>query len=73
MNTENQRVRMRSIPKAYEEIKKIDPDTCFSMRALRRLVGSGEIPTVKISNRVLINLDLLLDKLACYNESATCA
>jgi hypothetical protein len=73
MNTENQRVRMRSIPKAYEEIKKIDPDTSFSMRALRRLVGSGEIPTVKISNKVLINLDLLLDKLACYNESATCA
>lgn len=73
MNNDNKKVRMRSIPKAYEEIKKMDPDTSFSMRALRRLVGSGEIPAVKISNKVLINLDLLLDKLACYNDSATCA
>lgn len=67
--------RMRTIPKAYEEIKKADPDTAITMRALRKLVNSGEVPTVKISNKVLINLDLLLEKLSCgcYNETATCA
>lgn len=40
--------RMRTIPKAYEEIKKIDPDTSISMRLLRKLVNSGKIPTVKV-------------------------
>lgn len=65
--------RMRTIPKAYEEIKKIDPDTCISMRGLRDLVSSGNIPTVKIKNKVLINLDLLIEWLSCYNDSATCA
>lgn len=74
MNIDNKKLpRMRTIPKAFEEIKKIDPDTCFSMRSLRKLVNSGEIPTVKISNKILINLDLLLDKLSCYNNDTTCA
>ena len=64
---------MRTIPKAYEEIKKIDPDTSFSMRALRRMVNNGEIPTIKVASKNLINLDLLLEILSCqnYNMDAT--
>ena len=74
MNNENKKLpRMRTIPKAYEEIKKIDSDTSFSMRSLRKLVSSGKIPTLKISNKVLINFDLLLDLLSCYNDDTTCA
>ena len=65
--------RMRSIPKAYEEIRKIDPDTDFTLRALRRMVNTGELPTVKINSKKLVNLDLLIDKLSCYNDTATCA
>lgn len=64
--------RMRTLPKAYQEIKKLDPDTDFSMRALRKLIKSGKIPTVKIQNKTLVNLDLLLEKLSCYNDSDTC-
>lgn len=71
LNVSNRLPRMRTLPKAYEEIKKFDPDTSISMRGLRKLVGSGEIPTVKIDNKVLINLDLLIDWLACYNVTAT--
>ncbi len=66
-------MRMRTIPKAFEEIKQVDPDTDLTLRALRRMVSNGEIPVVRISNKVLINLDLLLDKLSCYNDDATCA
>lgn len=55
--------RMRTIPNAYKEIKAIDPDTDFSMRALRDMINKGEIPTVKIKSKTLINLDLLIDKL----------
>ena len=65
--------RMRTIPKAYAEIKAIDPNTDFTLRALRRMVKNGEIPTVQIASKKLINLDLLLDLLSCYNDSATCA
>ena len=65
--------RMRTIPKAYEEIKKIDPNTDFTLRALRRMVNTGEIPTVQINSKKLVNLDLLIDKLSCYNDTATCA
>lgn len=35
------------------------------------MVKIGEIPTVSIGNKTLINLDLLLDKLSCYNDYAT--
>lgn len=61
--------RMRTLPKAYAEIKQIDPDTAITMRALRRMVKNGEIPTVNINSKKLINLDLLFDKLSCYNDS----
>lgn len=72
-NKSNIKVRMRTIPKAYEAIKELDPDTDFSIRMFRQLIKSGEIPTIKISNKVLVNLDLLIDKLSCYNYTATCA
>ncbi|MBQ8043042.1 MAG: hypothetical protein IJ272_02690 [Clostridia bacterium] len=72
-NKSNIKVRMRTIPKAYEAIKELDPHTDFSIRMFRQLIKSGEIPTIKISNKVLVNLDLLIDKLSCYNDTATCA
>lgn len=64
--------RMRTVPKAFEEIKKIDPDTDFTLRALRRMVNTGELPTVNINTKKLVNLDLLIDKLSCYNDTAIC-
>lgn len=62
--------RMRTIPKAYEEIKSLDPDTCLTLRALRRMANCGEIPVIQIASKKLINLDLLLEKLSCYNNDA---
>ena len=62
--------RMRTVPKAYEELKQLDPNTCFTLRALRRMVKNNEIPTVSVANKKLINFDLLLEKLSCdcYNS-----
>lgn len=70
VNKSNKVPRMRTLPKAYAEIKKIDPNTCLSMRALRSLVRNGQIPTVKVSNKVLINLDLLIEWLSCFTDTA---
>ena len=65
---ENNRItnppRIRTLPKAYEEIKKLDSNTCFTMAALRNMCRNGEIPTFKIGKKTLLNLDFLLDTLA---------
>lgn len=70
----NRLPRMRTITKAYAEIKALDPDTDLTQRALRRMVANDEIPTTRIGNKHLINLDLLLDFLSCgyYNKADTC-
>ncbi len=61
---------MRTIPKALEEIKKIDPCTGLTIQALRRMVATGEIPVINVASKKLINLDLLIEKLyaGCYNN-----
>ncbi len=66
--------RMRTVSNAVAEIKKIDPNTDFTERALRRMVSKKEIPTVQIGNKKLINLDLLIEKLSgiSYNYNAIC-
>ena len=56
--------RIRTIPKAFEEIKKLDSNTSFTMAALRNMCQSGEIPTFKIGNKTLLNFDMLLDTLS---------
>ncbi len=48
----NKTPRMRTLPKAYEEVKAADPDTAFTMRALRRLVKCGDIQTVRVGNKI---------------------
>lgn len=77
MTTNNNNViltlpRMRTIPKAYAEIKALDSGTSFSMRALRRMVKSGEMPTVTVGNKQLINLDLLIQKISCFDDGQLC-
>lgn len=56
--------RIRTLPKAFEEIKKLDSNTSFTMAALRNMCRSGEVPTFKIGNKTLLNLDMLLDTLS---------
>lgn len=66
--------RMRTVSNAVAEIKKIDPNTDFTERALRRMVAQNEIPAVSVGNKKLINLDLLIEKLSgiSYNDNAIC-
>lgn len=65
--------RMRTIPKAYEELRTLDPNTGLSMKALRDMIKRGEIPSVKINGKSLVNLDLIIEKLSgvWYNNGAT--
>lgn len=68
----NKLPRMRTIPKAYDEIKKLDNNTSFTLRALRRMCTNGDIPTVKVGNKTLINLDMLIHILSCDNKETVC-
>lgn len=75
-NRNNPIPRMRTIPNAYKEIKALDPNSNLSLRGLRNMIKSKEIPYVKTSaNKYLINLDMLLAKLAGVdynNDDITC-
>lgn len=55
------KVRMRTIPQAVEELKKIDPDCHISQGILRNMVKRGEVPSVKVGKKWLINLDRMLE------------
>ena len=68
----NKTVRMRTIPQVYKVIREDDPDSSISIRALRKFIADGNVPTVKIGGRVYVNLDLLLSKISCYNTDAVC-
>lgn len=50
---------MRGIKQAIEEIKQADPCTALTEKALRRLILTKEIPSVKIGAKYLVNMDVL--------------
>lgn len=52
--------RMRTLPKAMEEIKKADPETQFTLAALRKMIDRGYIGCVPFGNYRLVDLDKLL-------------
>lgn len=50
---------MRGIKQAIEEIRRTDPNTALTEKALRRLILTHEIPSVRIGAKYLINMDVL--------------
>lgn len=55
--------RMRTIPEAAAELKRMDKNTAITLCALRRMVKTGEIPSVAIASKRLINMNQLLELL----------
>ena len=51
--------RMRTIGEAAAWLRENDPETAFTPTALRRLVISETLPSVRIGSKYLINLDTL--------------
>lgn len=64
--------RMRTAPQALKELIKMDPETSVTLRAIRRMISCGVLPVVRVGNKSLINFDLLLEKLSCYNGDVVC-
>ena len=55
--------RMRTIKEVAQYFKEEDSDTAFTEYAIRKMVKTGEIASVKSGVKNLINLDLLLTNL----------
>lgn len=53
--------RMRTIDQAAAWLRENDPECAFTKTALRRLVVSGQFPSVRIGTKYLIDLDVLAD------------
>jgi len=51
--------KYRTINQAYECLKELDADTAITMHALRKLVVSGRIPSMRVGKKYLIDLDIL--------------
>lgn len=47
--------KMRLIQDIYDELHRDDPDSAITMYALRQLVKTGKIPSMKIGRKTLIN------------------
>ena len=61
--------RMRTIDQAAAWLQENDPGTAFTKTALRRLVVSGKLPSVKVGQKYLINLDTMEDYLQCRSPT----
>lgn len=51
--------RIRTIDKAYEEIKAKDPETAITRYLVRAMVNQGVIPSIKTGNKKLVDVDVL--------------
>ena len=55
--------RMRTIDQVADWLRKTDPDTALTKTALRRLVTTGQLPSVRIGQKYLLDLDTLTEYL----------
>lgn len=55
--------RMRTIDQAAEWLRESDPDTALTKTALRRLVTTGKLPSVRVGQKYLVSLEALEDYL----------
>lgn len=52
--------RMRTAPQCITMLRELDPETAFTLRALRRMIAAGDVPAVEVGNKKLIDFDKLL-------------
>ena len=50
---------MRTIKEIAEILKKEDPQTKLTVRAIRYLINTGQLPSVQIGSKYLVSLEVL--------------
>lgn len=63
--------RLRTLSATHRLLNELDPDTAYSMTALRRDAKTGKFKTVEVESKILVNIDSLFEYLAgvLYNEA----
>lgn len=51
--------KTRTINEAHTELLRNDPGCCLTKTALRRLVTTGAIPSLRIGTKYLVDMDIL--------------
>ena len=51
--------KYRTIQQAYECLKSQDADTAITYHALRKLVVSGQLPSMRVGKKYLIDMEML--------------
>ena len=64
--------KMRTINEAVAFMRQTDPDTAITKTALRRLVTSGQIPSVRVGAKYLIDLGVLDEFFGGQTTKAQC-
>ena len=59
--TMTESIKMRTMETAYQAIKEMDPDTAITRWAIRQAVSGGYVPSRRVGNKYVFNLDALLD------------
>ena len=54
-------IKIRSLKEALLYIKSLDSDTAISGNAIRMLVVSGKVPSIKVGKKYLVNVDTLVN------------
>lgn len=52
-------MRIRTISEAAKWVQQTDPDSALTPTAIRRLVISGELPSRRVGNKYLLDLESL--------------
>ena len=50
---------IRTIDQAAVYLKEKDPGSAFTKTALRRLVVTGQIPSIRVGSKYLLNIEML--------------
>lgn len=54
-------VKVRSLKSALIYIKSLDSGTAISENAIRKLVVSGTVPSIRVGKKYLVNVDYLVN------------
>lgn len=66
-------MRMRTILEAHAYLMSADPETALTKTAFRRLVVTGEIPSVRIGSKYLVALESVEEYLSGERQQVTAA
>ena len=52
-------MKMRTIEQCAAYLKSMDPETALTKTAIRRMVVTGQIPSVRVGNKYLLEMETL--------------